>query len=565
MAAISQLDINLEGIAHALSDKQLFVPVYQRPYAWEEENVKDLLLDIGNSIKEKASEYFLGSIVLTEHADGKLEVVDGQQRLATISIVVAGIRDYMLGRLDSTRADQIESKYLQKIDLKSLEATPQLKLNVYDDSFYRSRILSKPNDPQRKIKASKESHKRLEKAAKAVESFIKQIANTTKNPTIDLIDWLNYLEQKVKIIVVRVPDDRHAWVIFETLNDRGLALSITDLLKNYLFGMAGDRLAEVQTHWGEMQGAIETVGDEDVVLMYLRQVWASFHGLTRERELFDDVKRRISSKKQAADFAHELAENAKSYAAILNAHSDFWQPHGDTARAQVDVLLTLGLKQPRPLLLALIAKFNPQETKKALVYLVACSVRFMIVGRLGTSTLENLYAETGKLVRQGKISIAKELSDYLAKSVPIDNEFEVAFSIAYLPSAVHARYYLRALELTASGKKEPEFVPNANREIVNLEHILPQNATQSRWQHFDDEQIQALCHRIGNLALLRLKKNSEIGNAPFEKKKAVYKQSEFILTQKIADDADWTSETIDKRQKWLAQLALKTWSTHVSP
>jgi hypothetical protein len=564
MAAISQLDINLEGIAHALADKQLIVPVYQRPYAWEEENVRDLLLDISNSIKEKANEYFLGSIVLTEGADGKLEVVDGQQRLATISIVVAGIRDYMLRQLDSQRANQIESKYLQKVDLKSLEAAPQLKMNVYDNAFYKSRILSRPDDAQRAIKSSKESHRRLEKAAKAVEVFLNQLANTTKTPVPDLIDWLDYLEKKVKIIVVRVPDDRHAWIIFETLNDRGLALSISDLLKNYLFGMAEEHLPEVQNYWGEMQGAIETAGDEDVVLMYLRQVWASFYGLTREKELFDQVKRKITSKQGAVDFARELAANAKTYAAILNAQNEFWQPYGDTARAQVDVLLTLGLKQPRPLLLALIAKFNPQETKKALVYLVSCSVRFMIVGQLGSSTLENLYADTGKLVRQEKIKTAKELAEHLAKQVPNDREFESAFTVARLSSAVHARYYLRALELTASGKKEPEFVPNSNRDVINLEHILPQSPVSAQWPGFDDEQAQALCNRIGNLALLRLKKNSEIGNAAFDKKVGVYKQSEFILTQKIAESPAWTPDSIQKRQEELASLALKTWTIQIA-
>jgi hypothetical protein len=560
----SPIDIDLEGIGHLLADKPLFVPPYQRSYAWTEEHVNDLLKDIHGALQDDATEYFLGSIVLMHHDDETLEVVDGQQRLATVSIIISSIRNHLLDTGETQRANSIEQKYLQKIDLRTLEAKPQLRLNLSDHEFYQEEILTKKKIEKTISKNSRESHKRIQNASKISAEFIKKITGLTQNPVHDLLDWLEFLENKARVIRVQVPDDHHAWIIFETLNDRGLALSISDLLKNYLFGLAGDRLNEAQSNWLEMLGTLESVGDEELVLMFLRQVWSSYHGLTRERQLFNQVKIRITSKKTALTFSRELAENAKIYAALLSPQHEFWQPYGDAARSSIDTLLSLGLKQPRSLLLAVLAKFKPAEVKRVLAYIVACSVRFTIVGQLGSSTLENLYAESAKKVRAGEISTPKELKLLLDKDVPNDIQFEEAFSQARVTSAVHARYYLRALELTNSNESEPELVPNTNRDVVTLEHILPQKANISNWPDFSPDLIQAYFNRIGNLTLLKQKSNSNAGNTSFLKKIDTFKTSSFALTKQLANYTTWTTKEIESRQKELAKLAVRCWSLRIT-
>ena len=95
MAKLDHIRINLDGIGHALADRYLSVPAYQRSYAWEEKQITDLFADIANAIAKGKQEYFLGSIVVIDKENGQ-EVVDGQQRLATISILLSAIRDYFL-------------------------------------------------------------------------------------------------------------------------------------------------------------------------------------------------------------------------------------------------------------------------------------------------------------------------------------------------------------------------------------------------------------------------------------------------------------------------------------
>src|SRR5438105_4513400 len=112
VTSLSQIKIELDGIGHTLSDRELMVPKYQRSYAWEEKHVSALYSDIATAIANREVEYFLGSIVVTHNMTGRPEVVDGQQRLATITILISAIRDYLYSNNDENTADDIERRYL---------------------------------------------------------------------------------------------------------------------------------------------------------------------------------------------------------------------------------------------------------------------------------------------------------------------------------------------------------------------------------------------------------------------------------------------------------------------
>jgi hypothetical protein len=119
---------------------------------------------------------------------------------------------------------------------------------------------------------------------------------------------------------------------------------------------------------------------------------------------------------------------------------------------------------------------------------------------------------------------------------------------------------LLALERQKGGEKEPELVPNANEDEVNLEHVLPKRADKKAWgTHFDEDDCKDYLHRIGNLALLQKGPNGRIGNKPFEKKKSVLTKSAFKLTSEIASESEWTKDAINMRQGRLADLAVETW------
>ena len=357
MGTLSAIAIELEGIGRILLNQNLSVPVYQRSYAWEDEHVTDLFNDINNAMRDAANEYFIGSIVTTKNQAARAEVADGQQRLATVTILLAAIRDYFYETNDKERAQSITSDVLHKKELKTLTLIPKLQLNDADNDFFVNRILLPPDDPKRSVNPTKPSHIRIDRAATLIRKQIGSLA-TGRDATERLTDLVQYLTDSVKVIWVRVPDDTNAFTIFETLNDRGLTLAITDLLKNHLFGLAGNRLGEVQRSWVSMISTLEAIEEDNIILTYLRHYWSSRHGLIREKDLYADIKKRVNNQVRAVSFASELERNAHIYAAVVNTTDSYWAKYGDTCRKHMETINTLRMVQIRPLILSVLDSYK---------------------------------------------------------------------------------------------------------------------------------------------------------------------------------------------------------------
>ena len=531
--------------------------MYQRAYAWQEKHVLDLINDIDTAISKGESEYFLGSIVTTKNQTDRPEVADGQQRLATTAILLAAIRDHFFNEDDTARSSTITSTYLHKKDLATLDVIPKLALNDADNEFFLKRILADPDSAKRAIRPTKSSHINIDNAAGLAKEYISHVAEPP-NATAKLAQLVEFLQDSVKVIWVSVSDDSNAFTIFETLNDRGLTLAISDLLKNNLFGISGDRLSEVQQRWLSMMGTLEAIESEEFVVIFIRHWWSSKHGLVREKQLYNHIKEHVRNKVQAVEFATELAENVKLYAAMLNTGHELWQTYGPTARQHMETLNLMRMIQIRPLLLAVFDKFEPAEVKKALRLMVSWVVRFLITGGLGGGTLENHYSQKAKDIRDGTITTASYLTSRLRDIIPSDTQFKSAFATATVSKQYLARYYLRVLEKQKRGEEEPELVPNDNQDIVTLEHVLPQNLSVT-WNHFSADDHAAFVKHLGNLALVRSRINVEAGNDSFAFKKTFYEQSDYELTSMIAQEDNWDTETITQRQETLAGLAVEAW------
>jgi len=557
MSEIKKLEIALEGIGFILTQGFMAVPRYQRSYSWEDSNVMELFQDISGAISRNEQEYFLGAMVVSKKGDGKIEVVDGQQRLATITIFLAAIRNHYLSIKDESRAGDIEADYLFKKDLRTQEKNPRLTLNAYDNDYFRTAILDRPGQASSKKLPQRDSNKSILLARKIAEDFIKSVVKV--NPNADhLIDWIDYIREKVKIILVTVPDHTNAFLIFETLNDRGLELSIADLLKNFLFGEAKDRIEELQRSWTAMLGILEAAGIENITVTFLRHLWASLHGPVREKQLYESIKKRITSKQRAVEFGNTLEKSAKLYAALLNPQHEMWKEYSEQTRKSAQTLIHLGLGHSRPLLMAVLEKFNKKEVEKTFRYMVSVSVRYLIVGGLGSGMIERIMAEIPPKIRNEKINTRNELALELKENVPPDEVFKDSFFRASVSRANIARYYLCALEKIMNGEKEPELVPNENQEEINLEHILPENPSE-KWGTLNPDDVKRYYKRIGNLTLLKQKVNSKIGNNGFSEKKKVYKISKLKITQGLVKNEKWGYSEIEERQKRLAKLALKAW------
>lgn len=442
---------------------------------------------------------------------------------------------------------------------------PQLQLNTDDNDFFKKYILSSPDDKDRKIQPTKESHKRIKKASEIAAAHIEHVlAQYTKEPakTSRLREWAKFIKDGAQVILLRVPDHLNAFVMFETLNDRGLKASQADLLKNYLLSLAGNRIGEAQQKWASMVGILETLGLDDIVVTYLHHLLITKHGPMTGREVFDRVKGTVTGQARAMEFLEELKDGASDYAALFNSDNKKWNEYGTSTRKHLSTInRILGVKQIRPLMFAVSRHFSVKEGKIAFQMFVFWSVRFLIAGGRG-GFLDRNYGVASQEVATGKVKTAEELAKLMENVVHSDAVFEANFQEARVSSEPLARYYLRALERQKKNESEPELVPNDEEESINLEHILPENPG-SNWPNIDPETASAHYRRLGNMVILQAKKNSMIGNSAFADKKEVLKDSTFLLTKEVAGNSNWGLKEINERQKQLAKLASKAWPLRI--
>jgi len=561
-----------QTLGNALFTYKLAVPVNQRSYKWEKEHVEQLAEDLSATIASPSeSEYFLGSIVLTRGDNGmRPNVVDGQQRLATTMILLAAIRDYFFVNGDQNRANDIQRDYLLNRDLETQEWEPKFKLNDLDNEYFRRRILLNPDDPQRqaamaaKLDKAPGSHARINTAAKVMATHVASIVKpySTTQKTTRLLEWVTFIRVGARVIWVIVPDEANAFVMFETLNDRGLDLSKTDLVKNYLYGRSGDRIKEAQANWSATITAIESVGGEALTLTYIRHLWSSMYGPTRDRALFLAIKDKVKSKQAAIDLSTALATHSKTYAAIVTPSHELWDTYPPSASKCIATLRLLEMEQVRPLLLPLIDAMSKNDAVRCLRLLVCCSVRLLIVGKLGGGVMEKFYSECGQAVRAGKITTPKDLLLKLKTEVPGDEEFRIEFARANVRKPVLARYYLRALQQHEDGENQPEYVPNDDQGEITLEHVLPQS-TSPNWSGIAEDIHDAWARRLGNMALMKKAQNELAGDEGIKIKGKVMASSKFSLTAEFKGMKLWSTKEITERQERLAKIAVKTWPLRV--
>lgn len=553
-----RLQFGLRGLATELKERLLAVPTYQRSFAWTTDEVTEYWSDLRGAFSENAPEYFLGTVVLTRQAAPPRDtIIDGQQRLAITSILMAAIRDEFRSRGDTSRSDIVQREYLSTSDLASATEVSRLTLNSEDAHFFEGRIVKRGTAPE----PSRPSHHLILGAYKYFQEQVKRVCDDAGAEwPVRLTQWAEFLKSRVKVIVLEVPTDADAYLIFETLNDRGADLTIADLLKNYLFGHAGTRLDAVRDGWMMVLGALEIPAETALFTTFLRHYWSSVRGAVRERELYRSIKEHVATETQAVEFVAELQRAAALYSALLSSSHEYWEDFGGTVKENVETLLRLDLEQNRPLLLAALQHFTNDEKKSLLKALVHWSVRGLFVGGIGGGTAEKAYCRAAVRIRAGEIKTTRELLNDLSAIVPSDTEFQEAVTAARVPKATLARYYLIALERGQSGQAEPEFVPNSNEEQVNLEHVLPKRASAADWgAQFNADERREYLHRLGNLALLQKGPNGRIGNKPFSAKKHILTASTFALTAEIGSETDWTKDKIKARQTRLAALAVRVW------
>jgi hypothetical protein len=569
-ADIVQLHISPYTLGEAIKDKRMWVDTYQRNYAWLGDHIRDLYEDFQKVINQGApAEHFLGSIVVVS-TNGRAKIVDGQQRLATTTILFAAMRDYFFSVGDKEKATAYQTQYLTSINEDTLKPEPHLMLNTVDNLFFLHRIVISPDAPDRQIEESKEpsltSHKLICDAATIAKETILRIVDglPSAHALEQISKWKDFILQRARIIWIVVPDDGTAYSVFETMNDRGLRLSATDLLKNLLFALSKEDAyqGKVQEYWFKMAGNMEGSGQKDAVLTYVRHLWISSRTKATTNDLYKVIKRNIKDKDDALTFAKQLYDSSSLYTALLSSQHELWHKYPEEIAEDVYTLNQLRLITVRPLLLSGIDRFKdqPDVLRKFMRSLVNWSVRFLVAGRLGSGTLEEKYGEVARKLRSGTINTVDKVRKELIDVIPPDESFKNLFREMTVSQVYLQRYYLRALEAVERLDKDG-LEPIKGKH--NIEHVMPKNPEKA-YKHIAPETIKAYTNRLGNLALIKAKDNVLIGDSDFAVKKPILTISKILLTAAIGKDYDkWGPEQIATRQGALAELALKTWPIKV--
>jgi hypothetical protein len=546
------IDVHLDGIAHVLRDKRLAVPPFQRSYSWRTPEVETFWLDLRSAQLKPEPEYFLGTIVLTPGGDGRMTIIDGQQRLATTTLLLAAIRDAFSDAGDGERAKVLQNDYIAPRSLRSSELEPKLVLNEDDDDFYIEAVVQRAG-----VAPSQTSHERLLAAYVFLRKAVQDDVDSAKDHWDELLyKWTNFLDNSAQVIVVTSDSEADSFLIFETLNDRGLALTVADLLKNYLFSLARDEIKTVQRYWSAALSALD-VAPEETFTTFLRHYWSSLHGATRERELYREIRRFIRSKAAAVEFAERLEEAGAHYAALLDPGDEIWARVGVGASEAVAALSQLGLEQNRPLLLAAMDHFEESELRRLLRALLAWSVRGVIVGGIGGGTTERYYSDAATQIRAGKVRDTEGVISVLSPIVPADDVFRSAFARASVPRSQVARYLLTALERKAKGRRHPSLLTATDRRGYTVEPVVPPSASPEEWPAFGEDAAM-WAKRLGNLALLR-RDGPRLIRKNWADRKALVWLSKAEINAPITAAKEWTPEAVRERQEQFAVLAVEIW------
>lgn len=551
----SQIAFDQAGLGSLLKQYQLQVPPNQREYSWTTDEVTQLFQDFARAINENAGAYFLGTIVTIPRGEGTLEVVDGQQRLATAALLLAAIRDYLKERDEAVLVESINNEFLSGIDRTLRQRVPKLKLNVDDNDLFNSIVSGDPMpDPTRP------SHERLiasyKEAKKQVQNVVAPFDAKAHGDVLE--EWVTFVEHGALAVLLRVPDDADAYKMFETLNDRGLRTSQADLIKNYLFGKSGTRIGEVQTRWSYMRGALEALAEDDITINFLRHALVVMRGYLSAPKVYETVQDLAKSEQSTVGFATHLESQATLYVATFNPEHDHWNGYPESVRRAVEAFNLFDIKPMRALLLAIAGKLDEAETAKAFTYLVSLGVRLMVSSTIRSGSVESPLSSAAKEVFEGTITTCDELKEHLRGLTPSDQRFREAFEGIRVSTSRLGRYYLRSLESAAKDEKEPWFVPQGDFAVINLEHVLPERPD-GNWPDVTEEDVRQFAKRIGNLVLMKASDNSHLKSAGFAEKRTIYAKSPYVLTSQLGDVDDWTTDAIVERQKALAELALKTW------
>ena len=550
---IAAVEINLGKL---FTDEYEFViPEYQRPYTWGVEHAVQLFVDLQEALERNLDEpYFLGSIVLVKDAQSpRAEVIDGQQRLVTLTLLLAVLRDIVE---DPGLREDIH-KHVEKpaVEWEGKLAKPRLALRRRDIDFFYQYVQQRDGTEDivqlSNNIAVTESQRAIRDNVKALRE---QLFDWTGE---DLANLYKMLRDRTMLVVVSTPDLNSAYRIFNVMNARGLPLLPSDIFKSQVIGeISESSRREYADRWENLE---QELGREEFGTLF-SYIYAILSRGYVARNLLSEFPEQILSKWQGDAFIDKVLEPYVRADMRLRAQ-DF---HGDHLWKSVNNWLKLlnQLKNSDWCPVALWALKEHGDDPKFLKEFFEKLERLaasMLVRRLNRNVRLTRYMALLKqlIAGHGLRSTEFELNEDEKKATREQLNGEI-----YSPSSTEMPKYV-LLRLDSILADDPGV--SYNHKTISIEHVLPQNPKEgSQWlEWFSDDEREQWTHRLGNLVLLNKRKNSQARNYDFDYKKKSYflknGVSVFALTTGVLQETKWTPNVVMRRHTELIRLLEDTW------
>lgn len=562
---ITTLDKNVEEV---LSLGYYNIPRFQRPFSWEKSQIEDFWSD---TITDNATDYFIGSMVVYEEDRAKkiLGIVDGQQRLTTITLTLCALRNAFESQGFHDQALGVHNL----IERKNIENKPEYVLQPETSYPYFQEHIQKFGNPDIDEKVGEEE--RLLKAAfdlisANIEDSILAINSDpslnedTKKETV--VKKLTLIREKIlglKVIYITLDNEDDAYVIFETMNTRGKDLTIADLLKSHLLKPMKPRNAKVDIYKENWSAIVSTIEKLNVGLdEFLYHQWLSkYERYVPAKKLFKSIKKEITPEKSKLYF-DEIYQDSGTYSSILNPSSIKWNKNELGIQLSLEALTLFRVKQQIPMLLSIMREYRAGKLKQKHVQGILEAIENFhfifsaITSQRSSGGISGMYASHAiKLVNaesfDEKIVTLNSLKSELKRRLPSYQEFEANFiEISYTDEMDKQKKLVQYI----LGKIDSHYADGLPIDYaqMTIEHLSPQNPK-------NNNPLENV-GQLGNLILINTDLNNKLDNKSFAEKKDILINSRVIIDDLIKNTQIWNKNKVEERTKHLSKLAFeKIW------
>lgn len=554
----------ISGSEHALSkifssDFEYHIPSYQRPYAWGVDQASELFDDLLAFHKtEDEDGYFLGSIVLIKSEGASYsEVIDGQQRLTTLTILLSAIASRLDGELQQELRDHIVEPGKA---LKGIVARPRLSLRERDNAFFTKYVQELNLDEiQRLDPAGFENESQVNIRANS-HVFCTSIDKEFGEDTKALAEFVTFILTRCFLVVVSTPNQQSAFRVFSVMNSRGLDLQPTDIIKADTIGqLTSEKERQIYNDkWEQMEVALGRNGFNDL-FTYIRMIYAREKA---KRSLLEEFRMHVLSR--ATDPKPLIDDVLKPYAdalSIVLTASYVSTANAEGVNGYLNWLGRIDNSDWIPPAIHFLARFGG-DSEATLTFFERLErlAAYLHICRKNVNQRIEAYAE---LIRE--IGESVDGNDLVRVELDDDNIEEMRSTLdgnIYELTPRRRNYLILRLDSFLSDRGAIY-----DPKILTIEHILPQTVTEdSEWAKLwpESSNRKAWVHRIANLVPLNKKKNSAAQNYDFRKKCDVYflgpkNVSSFTLTSQVLKINSWSPKMVRNRQAELLDILYDNW------